>query len=286
MTPPGTGTGGPDTPTVLTMSSWGSHWLVELSGSSESYWSRLRSRGRMKVVELVSGPGRIHARVADRRGEIHPIDIEVRRLSSGEREDVIVLAARRSGTLATLLDGSVPSMLIDEVAGLEIDLFPTPSDLRISCSCEEWTDPCTHAAAVLRSLADSIDRDPFILFELRGLPRSEMLVAIRRHRAPLDEADVTGPSAPPGIDPWEGWSIERRVPGLAMSDSLSESDPPAPVEEPDGSALPSDTEPSDTELSDTQLWDQCTSARRNAMERARALLRRTTPRDPGPVDGT
>lgn len=261
-------------PPVLPMSTWGALWLVELSGTSESYWSQLRSKGRMKVTDLVSRPGRIHARVVDRRGEVHPVDIEVRHLSSGERDDVVATVGRRSGTLAALLDGSVPSVLVEEVAELEINLFPGPSDLRISCRCDEWTDPCPHASAVLRTLADSIDRDPFKLFELRGLPRSDLLGALRRQRCSTTVAQ----SDRPGFDPWAGWTIDRIVP-----------EPTAPVSWAISEMEHDHDDPGDSGFvltSDPVLAEQIRAARHEAIGRARLLLTQWTERRPGQGDET
>lgn len=258
---------------VLTMSSWGALWLVELSGASENYWSQLRSKGRMKVLDLESSAGRVHARIVDRRGEIHGVDIEVRRLSSGERDDVIALAGRRSGTLAALLDGSVPAVLVDEITELEIDLFPTPSDLRISCRCDQWSDPCPHASAVLRALADAMDRDPFMLFELRGLPRADMLTAIRHQRGTPNGSVIDEPI----VDPWEGWPLERTVPVAVPRGSWALSPSAADGDLVDELA---------TTVSDPVLGSDGERARSEAIQRARVLLRqwREPRRDPG--DGT
>lgn len=172
------------------VTSWGSSWLVTLSDLSESYATQLRSRRRLRVVDLVFSLGEIHARVVDRGGELYPVDIEVRQLSSGERVDVIDAVAGTAGTLAALLDGAIPARLLTTIDEFEIELFPTPSDLRSSCSCEDWIDPCVHTAAVLRELAALIDRDPFTLLELRGLPRQEVVDLARQRRSEGEPADA------------------------------------------------------------------------------------------------
>ncbi|MDW7650377.1 MAG: DEAD/DEAH box helicase [Bacillota bacterium] len=45
------------------------------------------------------------------------------------------------------------------------------------CSCPDWANPCKHLAAVYLVLANEIDQDPFILFELRGIRREELIGA-------------------------------------------------------------------------------------------------------------
>ena len=40
-----------------------------------------------------------------------------------------------------------------------------------TCTCDDWADPCAHALAVLQQLAWLVEADPFVLLQLRGLPR-------------------------------------------------------------------------------------------------------------------
>ena len=60
---------------------------------------------------------------------------------------------------------------IEEVfhqAGLS--LFPERSrDLETDCSCPDWSNPCKHIAAVYYLLGEEFDRDPFLIFKLRGM---------------------------------------------------------------------------------------------------------------------
>lgn len=53
------------------------------------------------------------------------------------------------------------------------------ADLETSCDCPDWRDPCKHVAAVHYVLDEALDRDPFLLFELRGRGRDQVLGAIR-----------------------------------------------------------------------------------------------------------
>jgi uncharacterized Zn finger protein len=63
-----------------------------------------------------------------------------------------------------------------EEAGVE--LLPYGGELGSACTCETWLDPCPHALAVLTQLAWLIQRDPFVLFQLRGLARDEVLARL------------------------------------------------------------------------------------------------------------
>ncbi|SOY75407.1 hypothetical protein CBM2633_P30002 [Cupriavidus taiwanensis] len=77
-------------------------------------------------------------------------------------------ATRRSsgGCLIVKLDPAVLGLSQKE----GINVFPTGwRDLRMTCSCPDWAVPCKHLAAVIYVLSAEIDRDPFLVFSLRGL---------------------------------------------------------------------------------------------------------------------
>jgi uncharacterized Zn finger protein len=77
---------------------------------------------------------------------------------------------------------------IDEVfVAAGVSLFPKQrADLRTSCSCPDWGDPCKHVAATHYVLGDALDRDPFLLFELRGRTKDQVLDALRAARGGAD----------------------------------------------------------------------------------------------------
>jgi uncharacterized Zn finger protein len=73
---------------------------------------------------------------------------------------------------------------IDEVfVAAGVSLFPKQrADLETSCSCPDWGDPCKHVAATHYVLGEALDRDPFLLFELRGRTKDQVLDALRAAR--------------------------------------------------------------------------------------------------------
>ena len=54
-------------------------------------------------------------------------------------------------------------------------LFPTPKEIKMSCSCPDWAGMCKHVAATLYGVGARLDRDPDVLFTLRGVDRSELV---------------------------------------------------------------------------------------------------------------
>ncbi|MEI2699164.1 MAG: hypothetical protein V9E94_12825 [Microthrixaceae bacterium] len=189
---------------------WGRAWLDALEAGGSSYQSRL-PRGRSyarkgAVIDMELAAGHVAARVVGRSGEIHRVDLAVRRLALSEWEQVADAIAGRAAHLAALLDGELDPGVVDDAASVEIDLIPRAGDLRTDCTCDDWVEPCKHSAAVCYLVAEEFDRNPFSLFLLRGMTRDDLIAMVRARRG--DESDVAAPdeSAPqPGIEAAELW---------------------------------------------------------------------------------
>ena len=81
----------------------------------------------------------------------------------------------RADLVIKLLMHEMPDNVDDAFAGLGLHLLPQgKSDFTTSCSCPDSVNPCKHVAAVYYLLAADLDQDPFLLFELRGLPRERL----------------------------------------------------------------------------------------------------------------
>ncbi len=200
---------------------WGRAWISLLERSGEAYQARLPSgrslarKGAVRELDLL--PGHISARVVGAHGEIHQVDVAVKTLAQSEWEQFADLIASHASNLAALLDGVLKPGLLDEAKQVDIDLLPGPSDLRPDCSCEDWAEPCSHAAAVCYAVGEAMDRDPFALFVLRGMTRNDLLNLVRSRRSGDRSGDDTpGTAAPrsgvPAERIWQERSIEDPLP--------------------------------------------------------------------------
>lgn len=81
----------------------------------------------------------------------------------------------QAGFVARLLFNEMPDAIEKPLAELGFGLLPwSRRDFEIHCSCPDTDRPCRHVAGLLHRLAAHLDRDPFLLFELRGLSRREL----------------------------------------------------------------------------------------------------------------
>ncbi|MFT5349684.1 MAG: putative Zn finger protein [Gammaproteobacteria bacterium] len=54
-------------------------------------------------------------------------------------------------------------------------LFPQAKDIQLNCNCPDWADLCKHLAAVLYGVGALLDKQPELLFKLRGVDHEELI---------------------------------------------------------------------------------------------------------------
>ncbi len=94
----------------------------------------------------------------------------------------------------------MPQEIEEAFRNAKLSLFPERlRDLETKCSCPDWSNPCKHIAAVYYLLGEEFDRDPFLIFKLRGVTREEFTRLLGAVAAPaatkveVDEAPVAPP---------------------------------------------------------------------------------------------
>ena len=183
---------------------WWSRRLVELLDSYGLGTRMQRGRRYARQGQLVSfdvQPGLVIAQVQGSRRTPYVANVVFTPLTEpqwaavqSEIESTLQFASR-------LLAGDVPAELeaVFDCAG--VPLLPRRwNDLRASCSCPDWENPCKHIAAVLYVLADRLDDDPWLLLLWRGRTRDELLAHLG-----------AGADARAEVAPW--WPL---VPGAAL----------------------------------------------------------------------
>jgi uncharacterized Zn finger protein len=105
---------------------------------------------------------------------------------SREQWDGLLAEVRDRGALASSISsGDLPLEIQTAFSKAGLRFMPERYvDLHLECACPDWLKPCKHLVAVWLKFARDFDRDPFLVFELRGLKRAELL-AILRNRQPV-----------------------------------------------------------------------------------------------------
>lgn len=148
-----------------------------------------------QVISIDVKPGVVKARVQGSFPEPYVVSIRLAPLSPEEWEKAIASMASKAVFSAHLLSGEMPQKIEEAFSNCGISLFPKKkSDLKTDCSCPDWSNPCKHIAAVYYLLAEQFDRDPFLIFKLRGKSQEEIVEALRSLRSSGAEKEFKKPS--------------------------------------------------------------------------------------------
>lgn len=166
---------------------WGQQWVASLERLGATWENRL-PRGRTyarkgTVHDLRLDRGEVSALVDGSRPRPYLAEMFLPAFSDEVWDQVVTALARQLRHAAALLDGRMPEDVDDTLAEVGVSLFPQSGELETECSCPDWANPCKHIAAVHYVLAARFDDDPFLLFELRGRSRDQVLDALRAERA-------------------------------------------------------------------------------------------------------
>ena len=116
------------------------------------------------------------AKVQGSRPKPYSVAIEVKTLSAAEWKKLAETLSTQALIAAKLLAGEMPEDIEKAFTDTGLSLFPEAlKDLDTECSCPDWSNPCKHIAAVYYLLGEEFDRDPFLLFKLRGMTRQELV---------------------------------------------------------------------------------------------------------------
>jgi uncharacterized Zn finger protein len=99
-------------------------------------------------------------------------------------------------SLVELLQGRFSKGVMERICRQGAGLFPSPKEIKLSCSCPDWADMCKHVAAVLYGIGARFDEHPELLFRMHSVKEEELLAEAGR-ALPLSKK---GPSASKMLD--------------------------------------------------------------------------------------
>lgn len=175
---------------------WSKRWIAVLE--SFSLGTRL-SRGRNyarqgQVLSVEIYPGQVTATVQGSRVKPYKVKISIKAFSEAQWKKVVKYMAAQPIYAARLLAGEMPGDIENVFDQAKLSLFPTRvQDLKTDCSCPDWSNPCKHIAAVYYLLGEEFDRNPFLIFKLRGMERDELISLLSETMPVPKDTPLSGP---------------------------------------------------------------------------------------------
>ena len=164
---------------------WSKRWVSVL----ESFgWSNRLERGRRyarkgQVLDFELSAGKVEATVQGSVNKPYSVTIEIKPITEKAWDHVTEEMSKKAIFAAKLLAGEMPDDIEEAFEAEDISLFPEKSkDMKTHCSCPDSANPCKHIAALYYILAEEFDRDPFMIFKLRGRTKDEIISSLRQKR--------------------------------------------------------------------------------------------------------
>jgi uncharacterized Zn finger protein len=179
----------------------------------ESFGSNRISRGRAharsgQVLKILIEKGHVTSEVHGSRSKPYQVTIRTKTLLGQDLAKLVKHLSRQVVYAAKLLAGEMPQEIERVFRKAGVALFPRKlSDIHGDCSCPDDANPCKHIAAVYYLIAEEFDRDPSLIFKLRGIELEKSLSALALKKSgrkamptphgPMNERRVTPVPADP-----------------------------------------------------------------------------------------
>ncbi|MBW4563261.1 MAG: SWIM zinc finger family protein [Mojavia pulchra JT2-VF2] len=173
---------------------WSQRWLDLLdSYRFKKRLERARNYARQGNVLSIEFKGaKVLARVQGSEVEPYKVSLSLDPFSDEQWGYVIETMSQRAIFAAKLLAGEMPQNIEEVFTTNGLSLFPfTLSDIHSKCSCPDKANPCKHVGAIYYQLGDRFSEDPFVLFQLRGRTKEQILSDLRKLRSGKIEVSTT-----------------------------------------------------------------------------------------------
>jgi uncharacterized Zn finger protein len=171
---------------------WGKAWCDNLERYRD-YENRIE-RGRTyvrngSVVDLQIVPHQVTATVSGSR--LYNVNIKIADVSARQWASICADCAGGIDSVIELLQGRLAKGVMERICRQGDGLFPTPAEIRFSCTCPDHASMCKHVAAVLYGVGARLDVQPELLFRLRAVDERDLI-------AQIDSAIPMAMAAPSG----------------------------------------------------------------------------------------
>ena len=161
---------------TISASIWGKAWCENLESYRDYEYRLPRGRSYLRsgsVVDLKVAKGSITAKVLG--SELYDIKITIAPVAGPDWAAICKACSGGIASVVELLQGRLDKSVMDRVSRKGDGLFPSPTEIKLSCSCPDWAGMCKHVAAAMYGVGARLDTAPALLFILRGVDAKDMI---------------------------------------------------------------------------------------------------------------
>jgi uncharacterized Zn finger protein len=167
---------------------WVEQWMELINGYRfkkrlERAWAYAREGN---VLSIRFEGRRVHARVQGTGDEPYKVKLWLDVLNDEDWGYVLEALGQKARWSAQLLAGVMPQDIERAFAASGKRLFPFKlQEVRSECTCPDKVNPCKHVSAVYYLMGERFSEDPFVLFQMRGRTRNQLLADLAIQRREL-----------------------------------------------------------------------------------------------------
>lgn len=174
---------------TIAHSFWGKSWCDNLESYSD--FSNRLPRGRTylrngSVIDLKIAAGTVSALVQG--SSLYRVQIVITPVPKPLWQTMVARCSGALGSMVELLSGRISREVMTVVTERGRGLFPAPTEIKMSCSCPDFASLCKHLAATLYGIGARLDLAPELLFALRQVDPTELIMSVD---SPLLSSPVT-----------------------------------------------------------------------------------------------
>ncbi len=158
---------------------WGKAWCRNLERYSD-YANRLpRGRSYLRngsVIDLTIAAGEVAAQVLG--SSLYRIQLKIAEVPALKWQGIVQDCAQSIDSLVELLQGQLSTAVMERISRPGAGLFPSPQEIRFSCSCPDSAFMCKHVAATFYGIGVRLDAEPALLFRLRKVEADDLIARV------------------------------------------------------------------------------------------------------------
>ena len=164
---------------TIAHSFWGKSWCDNLESYSD--FSNRLPRGRTylrngSVIDLKIAAGTVSALVQG--SSLYRVQIVITPVPKPLWQTMVARCSGALGSMVELLSGRISREVMTVVTERGRGLFPAPTEIKMSCSCPDFASLCKHLAATLYGIGARLDLAPELLFALRQVDPTELIMSV------------------------------------------------------------------------------------------------------------
>jgi uncharacterized Zn finger protein len=156
---------------------WGKAWCDNLERYRDYEYCIERGHTYVRngsVVDLQIAPCEVTATVSGSR--LYNVKVKIADVPPRHWASICADCAGGIDSVVELLQGRLAKGVMERICRQGDGLFPTPPEIRFSCTCPDHASMCKHVAAVLYGVGARLDVQPELLFRLRAVDERDLIV--------------------------------------------------------------------------------------------------------------